>query len=88
MRREAAFLMVVSLGSCSPNNAKNVTACRIEADRFYHMYKAVDPKDPGSQFVIVQRSAVPKKPNTATLNCASNVPRNTPSRAAEHDRWA
>jgi len=52
MRREVAFLMVMILGGCVPDQAKDLAACRAGADRFYQTYKAVDPDDPSSEYII------------------------------------
>ena len=52
MRREVVLLVVIALGGCLPDQAKDVAACRTEADRFYPTYEAVDPNNPSSQFII------------------------------------
>ena len=52
MRRALALLALISLGGCLPDNAKDVAACRAEADRFYQGYIAVDVDSPRSQYII------------------------------------
>lgn len=52
MRREAVLLMLFTLGGCLPDKAKDLAACRQDADRFYQSYKSADPDDPKSQYVI------------------------------------
>jgi hypothetical protein len=45
--RYAVFLsLLITLKGCLPDQAKDVAACVTEAERFYRMYKAVDPEDP------------------------------------------
>ena len=52
MRRELVLLTAIALAGCVPDPAKDVAACRTDAERFYHMDKVVDPADPVSQFII------------------------------------
>ena len=46
--------MVFALGGCLPDQvkAKDVAACRIEADRFYQGYNDIEVNNPRSQYII------------------------------------
>jgi hypothetical protein len=57
MRREVILLMVISLGGCLPDQAKDVAACQTEADRFYQGYNAVDVDNPRSHYIIACMAA-------------------------------
>ncbi len=57
MRREIALLMLITLGGCLPDQAKDMAACQTEAERFYQKYKSVDPNDPSSQYIIACMAA-------------------------------
>jgi hypothetical protein len=49
----AAVLLIAStLGGCLPDRAKVMAACEKEDARFYATYKAVNPDDPSSQYII------------------------------------
>ncbi len=52
MRRMAVLLVALPLAGCFPDQAKDVGACEAEAGRFYQTYKAVDPNDPSSKYII------------------------------------
>jgi hypothetical protein len=54
MRREAILLIAVWLGGCLPDQTKanDLTACRIEADRFYQGYSAADAGNPRSKYIV------------------------------------
>ena len=52
MRRECILLLALTVTGCLPDQAKDVAACQIDADRFYQTYRAVDPADPSSQYII------------------------------------
>src|ERR1700691_187014 len=52
MKRTVFLFTVITLGGCVPEQAKDVAACRTEADRFFHTYETVDPNDPSSQYII------------------------------------
>ena len=49
MRFAAFFSLLIVLTGCLPDQSKEVTACVMEAERFYHMYNAVDPEKPEQQ---------------------------------------
>jgi hypothetical protein len=53
MRREAVLLLVgFAVAGCLPDQAKDVAACRIEADRFFEGYNNVDVNNPRSRYII------------------------------------
>lgn len=52
MKRVFVLLAFTTLGGCLPERAKDVAICRIEADRFYEGYRAVDVESPRSEFII------------------------------------
>ena len=52
MKREFVLLLAIFLGGCLPEQAKDVAACRIEADRFYKGYRTADVDSPRSQYII------------------------------------
>jgi hypothetical protein len=52
MRRKVFLLLVITLGGCFPDQAKDVAACRTEADHFYQGYNAADVDNPRSQYII------------------------------------
>lgn len=52
MKRKAILFAVVILGGCLPEQGKDLTACQVEAERFYQTYHAVDPEDPSSKYII------------------------------------
>jgi len=57
MRRVVVLLVGLTLGGCLPDQAKDVASCQAEADRFYQTYRAVDVRDPGSQYIIACMAA-------------------------------
>src|ERR1700742_543923 len=87
MRSEVAFLVVITLGGCSSDAAKDMSACRIEADRFYHMYKAVDPNDPSSQFVIACMATKGYDFTPAAVACDSRYPSPTQPACYQPNSW-
>ena len=74
MRREVALLMLISLAGCLPDQAKDMAACRTEADRFYQTDKAVDPEDPSSQYIIACMAAKGYNFTILPADCDSQYP--------------
>jgi hypothetical protein len=73
--RYAVFLsLLITLKGCLPDQAKDVAACVTEAERFYRMYKAVDPEDPSSQYVISCMAAKGYQFTVSPADCDSRYP--------------
>ena len=68
------MLILVSLGGCLPDQAKDMAACRTESDRFYQTYKAVDPEDPSSQYIIACMAAKGYNFTIFAADCDSQYP--------------
>jgi hypothetical protein len=74
MRREVVLLMVITLGGCLPDQAKDLATCRKDADRFYQAYNAVDPDDPSSQYIIACMAAKGYHFTVLPEDCDSRYP--------------
>lgn len=74
MRRVAVLLMAIGLGGCVPNQAKDVATCQAEANRFYQTYKAVNPDDPSSQYIIACMAAKGYDFTISPADCDSRHP--------------
>ena len=48
----AVILIALTLGGCLPDRAIVLAACDKDAGRFYATYKAINPDDPSSQYII------------------------------------
>jgi hypothetical protein len=51
-REVILFAAAIVLAGCSPDRARDLAACRAEADHFYQGYQAVDVDNPRSQYII------------------------------------
>jgi hypothetical protein len=87
MRREVALLMVITLGGCLPDQAKDVAACQTEANRFYQTYKAVDPDDPSSQYIISCMAAKGYDFSISPADCDSRHPLPTQPACYAANSW-
>jgi hypothetical protein len=87
MRREALFVLSIGLGGCSPDQHKAMEACRLEAERFYHMYKAVDPDDPSSQYIKGCMAAKGYHFTITPADCDSRYPLATQPTCYEGNNW-
>jgi len=74
MRRAVLLLAVIALGGCLPDRAKDVAACRTEADHFYQAYNAVDVENPRSQYIIGCMAAKGYDFTIAPEDCDSRHP--------------
>ena len=74
MRRAVLLLPVMLLGGCLPDQAKDVAACRVEADHFYAGYSAVDVDNPRSQYIIGCMAAKGYDFTIAPADCSSQRP--------------
>ena len=55
MRRAVVLLVALlslTLAGCLPDRAKDIAACEKEASRFFETYRAIDPDDPSSRYII------------------------------------
>ena len=64
-----------------------VEACRVEAERFYAMYKVGNPADPSSQFVIACMSAKGYDFTISPTDCDSRYPLVTQGGCYEPISW-
>ena len=87
MRRQAILLMVFALGGCLPDQSGDMAACRTQADRLYHMYKAVDPDDPSSKYIIACMAAKGYNYTILSEDCNSRYPSSTQPACYEPDSW-
>ena len=87
MERNVVFLMLISLGGCLPDNAKDMATCRTEAEHFYHMYKAVDPNDPSSQYIIECMAAKGYDFTPVAVSCDSRYPLPTQPACYASNSW-
>jgi hypothetical protein len=86
MRREVVLLAAFAVGGCLPDQAKDVTDCRVEADRFYQGYSAVDVNDPRSQYIIACMASKGYDFDISPANCDSRHPLATqPTCYASHN---
>jgi len=87
MRREVVLLLVITLGGCLPDQAKDAAACRTEADRFYHIYKTVDPDDPSSQYIIACMAAKAYDFTIVPADCDGRHPLSTQPECYAPKSW-
>lgn len=57
MRREFVLLVALALGGCLPDQAKDLSVCQMQADRFYQGYNDVDVASPRSRYIIACMAA-------------------------------
>jgi len=87
MRREVVLLMVIILGGCFPDQAKDVAACQTEANRFFQTYKAVDPDDPSSQYIIACMATKGYDFTISPADCDSRHPLPTQPECYAPNSW-
>jgi hypothetical protein len=71
MKRKLILLVAVTLGGCLPDQSKNITICRTEADRFYQGYQALDADSPRDQYIIACMAAKGYEFTIASPDCDS-----------------
>ncbi len=87
MRRIAVLLLPLLLAGCFPDQSRDVSACEVEASRFFQTYKAVDPDDTSSRYII-ECMAVKGYAFTVTPNdCDSKRPLPTQAACYAPDNW-
>ena len=86
LRFGTVLIGIIALGACvlylaaqalTHDQAKDMDACRREAEHFYHLYKAVDPNDPSSQYIIACMAAKDYDFTTARADCDTRYPLST-----------
>jgi hypothetical protein len=87
MRRAVVLLAVIALGGCLPDRAKDVAACRAEADHFYQGYRAVDVDNPRSQYIIGCMAANGYDFTIVPSDCSSQNPLPTQPACYTHNSW-
>jgi hypothetical protein len=74
MRPIVALFLPVLLAGCLPDRAKDLAACQKEASRFYLTYKATDPENPSSRYIIGCMAAKGYDFTIAPSACSSQRP--------------
>lgn len=74
MRPAIVLLMTANLTSWLPDQPKAIDECLKQAERFYHLYKVVDPNDPSSQYIIACMAAKGYDFTVAPEDCDSRYP--------------
>jgi hypothetical protein len=87
MRREFILLAAVTLGGCLPDQAKDLAACRKEADRFYQGYQAVDVDNPRSRYIIACMAAKGYDFRISPADCDSRHPLPTQPSCYTSNKW-
>lgn len=88
MRFGVVLLAASSVGGCFPDQAKDVVACRSEADHFYQAYRAVDPDDPSSRYIIACMAAKGYDFTISGADCDSRYPLPTQATCYAPNNWA
>jgi hypothetical protein len=79
--------MLFDLTGCLPDQAKTMDDCRQEAERFYQLYKAVDPNDPSSKYIIQCMAAKGYRFTVEPKDCSERYPLVTQAACYEPDAW-
>jgi hypothetical protein len=87
MKRQAILLMLFALDGCLPDQSRDMAACRMQADRFYHMYNAIDPDDPSSKYVLACMANKGYNYTILSQDCDSRYPSSTQAACYEPDSW-
>jgi hypothetical protein len=87
MKRKLILLAAISLGGCSPNQARDVTVCRAEADRFYQAYNTVDADNPRSRYIIACMADKGYAFDISPADCDSRHPLPTQAACYTSNSW-
>jgi hypothetical protein len=89
MKRLVILLMVFALGGCLPGQvkAKDVAACRIEADRFYQGFNDIEVNNPRSQYIIECMAAKGYDFEISPADCDGKRPLVTQSACYARHSW-
>jgi hypothetical protein len=89
MKREIVLLVAFTVGGCLPDQgtAKNMTTCRLEADRFYQGFNTVDVNNPRSQYIIACMAAKGYDFDISSADCDSRHPLTTQPTCYVSSNW-
>lgn len=87
MRRAVVLFMVMTLGGCLQDRSKDMANCQTEAERFYQTYRAVNPDDPSSQYIIGCMAAKGYDFTILPADCNSQHPLPTQSACYAPNSW-
>jgi hypothetical protein len=87
MRQIAILFLALTLAGCLPDRAKDLAACQKEADRFYLPYKATDPENPSSRYIIGCMAAKGYEFTIAPSACNSQHPFPTQASCYTPSNW-
>jgi hypothetical protein len=76
-----------ALGGCLPDQSKDIAACETEASRFFPVYKAVDPSEPSSQYIIECMATKGYEFTVTPADCNSQHPLPTQAACYTPDNW-
>jgi hypothetical protein len=77
----------VAVTGCLPHQSKDLASCVAEAERFYHIYDAVDLENPGSKYVISCMAAKGYQFSILTSDCDIRRPMPTQATCYEPTSW-
>jgi hypothetical protein len=87
MRCGLVLVTAISLGGCLPEQAKNVTTCRTEADRFYQGYQSADVDNPRSRYIIACMASKGYDFDVSPADCDSRRPLPTQPACYKPNSW-
>jgi len=87
MRRKAVLLLALALAGCYPDQGSDIGACETQARRFFQLYKAVDPNDPSSQYLIECMAAKGYAFTVTPADCNSKQPLPTQAACYVPENW-
>ena len=87
MQRAAVLLAALTLAGCLPDRTGDMAACKREAARFYANFRAVDPDDPSSRYIIGCMAAKGYNFAVTPADCSSEHPMPTQPACYTSDGW-
>jgi len=87
MRYAVLLSLLVAVTGCLPHQSKDLASCVAEAERFYHIYDAVDLENPGSKYVISCMAAKGYQFSILTSDCDIRRPMPTQATCYEPTSW-
>jgi hypothetical protein len=79
--------MAISLTGWQSDKAKDLEDCRTDAERFYHLYDAIDPADPSSQYIIGCMATKGYAFTTSSTGCDTRYPLPTQATCYAPSGW-